>query len=61
MAMWKCPNCKIVLCDVDIYYRAPGEKRRNLRMKILCPNCQKISTLEEWRLDRCIKNEEKKF
>jgi len=47
MAMWKCPKCGIELCDVDIYYGI--DKKRNLNMRIKCPNCREITRLREWR------------
>jgi hypothetical protein len=48
MTMGKCPKCKIQLCDPDLYFRAKGERRKNLKMKITCPSCNFTDELKEF-------------
>ncbi len=48
MVMGKCPECKMVLCDPQLYYKAKGEKRGSLQMKITCPSCGYVNKLKEF-------------
>ena len=48
MTMSKCPKCKIVLVDPQLYFRGSRQKKNGLKMKIKCPSCDYKGTLEEF-------------